>query len=41
MLKIQQAEWVKKKNKRFQAHVVEDNDQESEERAKENEDSCE
>ena len=30
-----------KKNKRFQAHVAEDNDTEDEERAKENEDSCE
>ena len=31
------AEWFKKKNKRFQAHAIEDNDQEYEERAKENE----
>ena len=35
------AEQVKKKNKIFQAHAAEDNDQEDEERAKENEDSCE
>ena len=35
------AERVKKKNKRFQAHVVEDNNKEDEERAKENEDSYE
>ena len=35
------AEQVKKKNKRFQAHVAEDNDQEDEERTKENQDSCE
>ena len=35
------AEQVEKKNKRFQAHAAEDNDQEDEERAKENEDSCE
>ena len=34
------AEQVKKK-KRFQAHAVEDNDQEDEVKAKENEDSCE
>ena len=32
---------LKKKNKRFQAHTTEDNDQEEEERTKENEDSCE
>ena len=35
------AEQVKKKNKRFQAHAAEDNDQEDEERTKENEDSFE
>ena len=34
------AERVKKK-KIFQAHAVEDNDQEDEERTMENEDSCE
>ena len=33
-------EQVKKKKKQFQAHVVEDNDQEDEERTKENENLC-
>ena len=32
---------LKKKNKRFQAHTVEDNDQEEEERTKEDEESYE
>ena len=36
-----EAEQVKKKNKILQAHADEDNDQEDEERAQENEDSCE
>ena len=35
------AEQLKKKNKIFQAHTTEDNDQEEEERTKEDKDSCE
>ena len=38
---LMKEEQIKKKNKIFQAHVVEDNDQEDEERNKEDEDSCE
>ena len=34
-------EQLKKRNKRFQAHAVEDDDQEDEKRTKEDEDSCE
>ena len=34
-------EQLKKRNKRFQVHATEDDDQEDEERTKEDEDSCE